>query len=106
MATMGQIIEAVALSLSLGSADVLMLMLGQTVSLQLRILCSATIKLDDRADRMYRELTNGLEPTQDRLERSKDEILGECYRRAIKQLVEHHLIVQEYEQFRNKIIRG
>ncbi|CAB0019394.1 unnamed protein product, partial [Nesidiocoris tenuis] len=96
IATIGQCIVALALSMSLGAADVMMLLLGQTVSLQLRILCLATVNMDLRALNMYKEMTHGLEPSKDPIERAKDKILDECYRRAIKQLVEHHLIIQEY----------
>ncbi|BES96344.1 Odorant receptor [Nesidiocoris tenuis] len=96
IATIGQCIVALALSMSLGAADVMMLILGRTVSLQLRILCLATVNMDLRALNMYKEITHGLQPSKDPIERAKDKILDECYRMAIKQLVEHHLIIQEF----------
>nr|APZ81484.1 olfactory receptor 62 [Adelphocoris lineolatus] len=87
--TLLQMLVAAILATTLATGDILMLFLGQTVALQLRILCLATTKIDQRAQKM---LKNGI----GKLAPGRKADLDECYRICIKQMVEHHLIIKEF----------
>nr|AKS44361.1 olfactory receptor 18 [Apolygus lucorum] len=87
--TLSQMTTAAILATTLATGDVMMLFLGQTVALQLRILCLAATKMDQRANLMYEK---GLA----RSSSGDKEDLDGCYKLCIKQLVQHHLIIKEF----------
>nr|APZ81447.1 olfactory receptor 25 [Adelphocoris lineolatus] len=83
----------------------MMLFLGQTVALQMRILSTAAHKLDERAEKMYMKKSGGQPPPSDPILKRRDKILDACYKQAIRQIVEHHLIIQEFYANYNQLGR-
>ncbi|CAB0014359.1 unnamed protein product, partial [Nesidiocoris tenuis] len=70
----------------------MMLFLGQTLALQLRILASAAHQLDDRAKRMYEKYYRERFPRKP-LTISSSKRVAVCYKHCIRQLVEHHWVI-------------